>query len=265
VQHAKQELGIVSIDEGIQIDSSDEHPKNVDSPRIRTREPVSKVTITIVPQKQKHPHSIRSVRFEISTVSLQPKYRIADTSSKLIRQSRKTFRNALSRSSTILSVAPVASEKRFNRSSRGGRQINFSDQQRQNADSPITESLLPFSNVTLERLLQFAKHPFEIASIDEGIQIEFSNEQRRNADLPRIKTRLPLSKVTVERLEHWIKHESPIISIEEGIQIDSSEKHIENADSQRRVILQSVSKTTFLIVSQPQKHPDSTRSIGFEI
>jgi hypothetical protein len=57
----------------------------------------------------------------------------------------------------------------------GGREIDSREEQSQNADSPIIESLLPLSNVTLESLLQREKQRLEMLTIEEGMQIDFSD------------------------------------------------------------------------------------------
>jgi hypothetical protein len=53
-----------------------------------------------------------------------------------------------------------------------GMQIDASEEQKANADSPRVDKLDPFSNETLERLLASAKHDPEMVSTDEGIQID---------------------------------------------------------------------------------------------
>jgi hypothetical protein len=45
VQSWKQDSRIASVDEGMQIDPSDEHQQNADSPNLETREPGSKVKV----------------------------------------------------------------------------------------------------------------------------------------------------------------------------------------------------------------------------
>jgi hypothetical protein len=61
LQPVKQELEIVSIDDGRQIDPSDEHPRNADSPRLETREPGSNVKVESVLQPSKQDFGIASV------------------------------------------------------------------------------------------------------------------------------------------------------------------------------------------------------------
>jgi hypothetical protein len=59
-----------------------------------------------------------------------------------------------------------------------GIQIDSSDEQFRNADSPRIEVLQPDSNVNFLSCEQSLKHDFEIVSIDEGIQIDSSDEQQ---------------------------------------------------------------------------------------
>jgi hypothetical protein len=58
-----------------------------------------------------------------------------------------------------------------------GRQIDESDEQLENADSPRVKSLHPDPNVTLESFSQQLKQPLQIVSTHEGIQIDCSDEQ----------------------------------------------------------------------------------------
>jgi hypothetical protein len=53
-----------------------------------------------------------------------------------------------------------------------GIQIDSSDEQYENADSPSSEIWQPRSNVNVERCLQQVKQDFEMTSMDEGIQID---------------------------------------------------------------------------------------------
>jgi hypothetical protein len=80
-----------------------------------------------------------------------------------------------------------------------GIQIDWSDEQFSNADSPSFETLEPRSNVKRERFVQFRKQFSEMVSIDEGIQIDSSDEQLQNADSPRFETLQQLSNVKIER------------------------------------------------------------------
>jgi hypothetical protein len=94
-----------------------------------------------------------------------------------------------------------------------GIQIDRSDKQFSNANSPRVEIRHPPSNVNVERLRQLAKQHFAIPSIDEGIQIEWSDEQFSNADSPRLEIRQGDAKLT-DRIEYSpLKHPAEIISI----------------------------------------------------
>jgi hypothetical protein len=53
LQRAKQRLEMVSIDEGIQIERSDWHPPNADSPKIETLEPDSNAKFESEPHPSK--------------------------------------------------------------------------------------------------------------------------------------------------------------------------------------------------------------------
>jgi hypothetical protein len=53
-----------------------------------------------------------------------------------------------------------------------GRQIDSSDEQSENADSPRSESLDPLSNVKVARHSHDLKQELEIVSIEDGIQID---------------------------------------------------------------------------------------------
>jgi hypothetical protein len=56
-------------------------------------------------------------------------------------------------------------------------QIDESDEQHQNPDSPIAEKLESNSNVTFERDLHSPKQRRPSVSTDEGMQIDESDEQ----------------------------------------------------------------------------------------
>jgi hypothetical protein len=53
-----------------------------------------------------------------------------------------------------------------------GIQIDSSDEQLENADSPRFEILEPLSNVKIERFVHLKKQYEEMVPIDEGIQID---------------------------------------------------------------------------------------------
>jgi hypothetical protein len=53
-----------------------------------------------------------------------------------------------------------------------GIQIDRSDEQCANADSPSVETLQQLSNVKIERFLQLEKQSSAMVVIDEGIQID---------------------------------------------------------------------------------------------
>jgi hypothetical protein len=63
-------------------------------------------------------------------------------------------------------------------------QIDESDEQFQNADLSMDESLEPDSNVTVERHLHFWNDSLPSVSTEEGMQIDESDEQEKNADSP---------------------------------------------------------------------------------
>jgi hypothetical protein len=67
----------------------------------------------------------------------------------------------------------------FGSASRDGEmQIDWSDEQEENAKSPRHKHFEPDSNIKSEKVWQQVKQYAEILSIDEGIQIAFSAEQR---------------------------------------------------------------------------------------
>jgi hypothetical protein len=53
-----------------------------------------------------------------------------------------------------------------------GRQIDRSDEQYENADSPRIESRQSGANVKVESAVQLLKHNVEMTSINDGMQIE---------------------------------------------------------------------------------------------
>jgi hypothetical protein len=85
-------------------------------------------------------------------------------------------------------------------------QIDESDEQPENADSAIDESLEPDSNVTVERDLHLEKHHLPRLSTEEGMKIDESDEHQANADSPIDKSLEADSKITVEIVRHSKKH-----------------------------------------------------------
>jgi hypothetical protein len=69
-----------------------------------------------------------------------------------------------------------------------GMQIDDSDQQLENADSPIRVSAEPVSNVTLDRVGHPSKHESQRIVTDEGMQIDESDVQFANAYGPKLTT-----------------------------------------------------------------------------
>jgi hypothetical protein len=94
-----------------------------------------------------------------------------------------------------------------------GIQIDRTDEQFLNVDSPRIETVQPLSKVNFERFVHFPTQESEIVSVDERIQIDRSDEQFENANLPRIKTLQQHSNVKLERISHQRKHPHSIFSI----------------------------------------------------
>jgi hypothetical protein len=61
LQSEKQWREIIKTDEGMRIDSSDEHPENADSPSIESLEPASNVTTDRLSQPRKQHLEIVSI------------------------------------------------------------------------------------------------------------------------------------------------------------------------------------------------------------
>jgi hypothetical protein len=78
-------------------------------------------------------------------------------------------------------------------------QIDSSDEQPANADSPRLDRVQPVSNVRDESWEQQQKQDFEIVSIDEGIQIDSSDLQSSKADSPSFEIFESSSNVKLER------------------------------------------------------------------
>jgi hypothetical protein len=81
-------------------------------------------------------------------------------------------------------------------------QIDESDEQPQNADCSMDESLESDSNVTVERDLHPMKQVSPTLSTDEGMQIDESDEQSPNANFSMDESLEPDSNVTLERDAH---------------------------------------------------------------
>jgi hypothetical protein len=87
------------------------------------------------------------------------------------------------------------------------------------ANSAISQTLQPRSNVTFESAWQRLKQHLEIPSSDEGTQTDRSEEHSANADSPRIEISLPHSNAKYEVLENRMKGALEIVVTDEGIQM----------------------------------------------
>jgi hypothetical protein len=77
-------------------------------------------------------------------------------------------------------------------------QIDESDEQDENANRSIRETLQPDSNLTLESALHQRKQPSQRSSTDDGMQIDESDEHNQNAHFSIRETLLSDSKITLE-------------------------------------------------------------------
>jgi hypothetical protein len=177
LQLEKQSSAIVSTDEGMQIDVSDEQPENAAAPRSETLQPLSKVTVAIFLHPKKHPEPIRSMAFEILTRLLKPKYRTSDVSSRLIRKSSQTFRTELCPSTQTFAMSECRIHRALSCPNHAGMQIRVSDEQKANTALPNVETRQSHSKVTLERAVHPEKQRLEMISIEEGTQIDRKDEQ----------------------------------------------------------------------------------------
>jgi hypothetical protein len=97
--------------------------------------------------------------------------------------------------------------------------IEFSAEQFENVDFPITCSFEPGSNTTVESAMHERKHESERIVTDEGMRMDGSDRQPAKAKSP-IPSRLDrLSKTTPESDVQSLKHELPICPAEAGIAI----------------------------------------------
>jgi hypothetical protein len=150
MQRAKHDLEMVRIDEGIQIDAN-KQDENADASRVETRQPGSNITETRESHMMKHSAEIVSVSREIITSLSRPKYQIAQRPLKSIIKLPKTRKNGLPESTETLLMPDSASDKPLNSRTVAGSQIDRSEPQQPNADSPMVESLAGDSNVKCER------------------------------------------------------------------------------------------------------------------
>jgi hypothetical protein len=96
-------------------------------------------------------------------------------------------------------------------------EIERSEKQAEKASFSIIDTRLSGSNVTLNRLVQEAKHPSERVSTDDGIQIDERNEHPENADFPRTEIAEKGSNATHDKSVQPRKQFSQRASIDEGI------------------------------------------------
>jgi hypothetical protein len=81
-------------------------------------------------------------------------------------------------------------------------QIDESDEQDENANFSIPESLQPDSNLTLESALHLRKQLWQRRSTDDGMQIDESDEQDENASFSIRESLQSDSNLTLESALH---------------------------------------------------------------
>jgi hypothetical protein len=230
------------IDEGILIDSSEEHQSKTDSPRDPTLHSGANVTEK-ASQSLKQPAEMALMPPQIFTVSSFPKYRTKQVSLISTRKYPQTLKNGFPSSTMILSSSEPLKARPVTWQRLAGIQIDFSEH-RKKANLPRSESKQPASKLKCESLAQAAKQLAEIFSTADGIQIELSDKQFSNADSPRTATLEPGSDVNCSRFWQELKQHLQIDLIDEGIQIDWSDEQPSNADSPRINTLHSLANFT---------------------
>jgi hypothetical protein len=100
----KQSLEIRSIDEGMQIECSDEQHSNADLSSIETRQPSPNVTDKTEWQLRKDPTEIASSLFGIRTSPSSPKYRTSEVPLESSKKSPETARSVLSAATVTLRI-----------------------------------------------------------------------------------------------------------------------------------------------------------------
>jgi hypothetical protein len=103
--------GIVSTDEGIQIDSIDVQLQNADCPKLETRQSESNLTDETEWQFLKQPAEMATIELPIVTSGQFPKYRIRQLSLELTRKSPKTRKKGFSASTVMLRIPEFAMAK----------------------------------------------------------------------------------------------------------------------------------------------------------
>jgi hypothetical protein len=83
-----------------------------------------------------------------------------------------------------------------------GIQIDESDEQHQNADCSIRESLDSLSNCTFDKVPHVEKPCSQMILRDDGIQMDESDEQSSNADFSICESLDSLSKLTFVKVRH---------------------------------------------------------------
>jgi hypothetical protein len=206
----KQAVGIVSIDEGMQIDRRDE-PINADSPRLGSLQSSPNRTNETELQSRKHPAERDSISPPINSSSAFPRYRISEMALKSMTKSPETLKNRFAASTTTLRIPEPASAKPVIFRRLAGIRIDRSDEQSRNANSPTVKMCESDSKVTFDSPVHCQKQEEEIVSTDEGIEIERRDRQSSNADLPKAETRHPGSKLNFERERQVLKQQSGIM------------------------------------------------------
>jgi hypothetical protein len=155
----------------MQIDRSAAHSSNVNSPSIETWQPGSNLTTERSLQQAKHPGEIDSTSVEMATSVSLPKYRISEIPPESVRKSPEIFKKGLPRSKVTLFRPEPDTDRPVICRSLAGKEIDLSNLQPLNAQSPRAENLESDWNVRFERDAHEAKQALDIVSTDEGMQM----------------------------------------------------------------------------------------------
>jgi hypothetical protein len=153
---------MVSTDEGIQIDSSDEHSANARPPRKRTLLSHSNITFERNEQYEKHPVSTPSILRPIITSVESPKYPMSKSPSKSTKKSPDGINDLFLESIEKDRIADCPRLRPVSWVSPAGMKKDCNNEHFRNAPSPIDDSLLSFAKLTDNRLTHSQKQILEM-------------------------------------------------------------------------------------------------------
>jgi hypothetical protein len=203
-QKAKQKSEMISTDDGMQIEGSNEQLENADLPKFETIHPLSNVTSESSLHEAKHDFGIVSIKEGIQIAfsddqenvhspRLETRHPVSKRRTDTAVQRQKQPDSIPSTSCQMITSPPLPKYRTADVPSKFIRK------------SSQTSSEQLAASTRISRISESIIHMLFVLENSGGSQIEVRDEHPRNADRPRLERREPLSKVRSERLVHCAK------------------------------------------------------------